>query len=265
MIRDVAAYESRRRLRGSIYLGIGLALYALLYAAFFPSVKASGAQLEEYIRNLPPALRAAFGIENITTIEGFLASQLYQFVWVLILMAYLAYRAAGAVAGDVESGRMDLVLAAPVGRASVVVGKWTSFLVPIAVLNVFGGGAVYAAVVLAGETIAVDRLLVVHLLSVPFLLTAVGIGLLVSVAVRRQDLAQRGALAVTFGLYLVDNLTTTDPDLEWIGLVSPTRYYDPTAIMVRASYDWAGAGLLLAVAVLLLVASALFFRRVDVV
>lgn len=263
MIREVLRYEGRRRLKGSVYLAAGLGAFVLLYAPFFPAVKASGEQLQEYVENLPPAFRAAFGLEAFTTIEGFLAAEFYQFAWVLLLGAYFAYRAAGAVAGDVESGRIDMVLSAPVSRASVVLGKYGSLGVPIAVCNAVVVVAAYATVLLAGESIAVSRLLAVHALSVPYFLACAGIGLLLSVAVGRASLAERGALAAVFALFLVDTLTATDADLEPLGAVSPTRHYDPTAVLVHAEYDLLGTGILLAGAAVLVGASVAVFRRRD--
>lgn len=262
-MREVLRYEARRRLKGSVYLGVGLGLFALLYAPFFPAVKASGEQLQEYVENLPPAFRAAFGLDAFTTIEGFLATEFYAFAWVLLLGTYVAYRAGGAVAGDVESGRIDMVLSAPVSRAGVVLGTFGSLLVPVVVVNAVVLPAAYATVLLAGETIAVQRLLAVHALSVPYFLACAGIGTALSAVAGRASLAERGAIAVVFGLFLLDTLTTTDPDLEPVGAVSPTRHYDPTAILVHAEYDLVGAGLLLAGTVVLVAGAVLAFRRRD--
>ncbi len=261
--RAIARYEGRQRLRGSLYLGVGAALFALMYALFFPSIQESSAEIEEYVQNLPPAVRAAFGAESLTTIEGFLATEFYQFVWLLLLGLYLAYRAAGTIAGDVESERMDLVLAAPVSRASVVTGTYLSFLVPVVVLNLVAFVGVYASVLLAGETIAITRLVVVHALSVPYLLACTGLGLVASVATARTDLAQRGTVGLIFGLFLVDSVSTATDGFEWVGAVSPTRYYDPTAVLVRAEYDLVGAAVMLVVAVVLVAVSRAVFRRRD--
>lgn len=261
MTREVLRYEARGRVKGSVYLAIGLGVFVLLYAAFFPAVKASGEQLQEYVENLPPAFRAAFGLEAFTTIEGFLAAEFYQFAWVLLLGVYFAYRTAGTVAGDVESGRMDLVLSAPVSRASVVLGTYGSLLVPAVVTNAVVVVAAYASVLLAGETIEIGRLVAVHLLSLPYFMACAGIGLLLSVSLGRASLAERGSMAAVFGLFLVDTLTSTDEDLEFIGAVSPTRHYDPTEVLVHAEYDLVGAAVLTGAAVVLVAVSVLRFRR----
>ncbi|UPV72989.1 ABC transporter permease [Halorussus limi] len=263
---EVAAYESERRIRGALVLAVLLALLSALFVALFPSIASSGADLDAYMESLPPAMQAAFGATgafSIATIEGFLAVELYQFFWVLLLGIYTAYVAGGLVAGDVERGRMDVLLAAPVTRRRVVVEKFASLIPVVVAVNLVVGAAVYAAVLAVGETIPVADLVAVHLLSIPYLLACGGIGLLLSVVVDDSDVAKRGGLGSIFGLFLLETVSQS-ADVGWLGAVSPTRYYDPTAILVGGEYDWAGALVLLAETAALVAVSAWWFRRRDV-
>jgi len=257
-----ARYYGRRRLRGSAVLAAGLSVLAGLYVSMYPTVSA-GVDLDAYVENLPPAVRAAFGIQSLGTIEGFLAAELYAFGWVLLLGLYLAYAAASLVAGDVEDGRIDLLLSLPVSRRRLLLETFASILVPIAVVNVVVPPVVYAGVLAVGESIAVADLLAVHLLSVPYLLTTAAIGLAASVAFDRASVAQRVAVGIVFGLFLVESVTT-ETDVSWLGAISPTRYYDPTAVLVGSEWDLAGAGLLAVAAAVVVVASNEYFRRKDV-
>lgn len=260
----LAAYEARRRVKGSLYLGVGMAVLGVMMVAFFPSVQESGADLQAYVESLPPAFREAFGVEAFTTIGGFLATELYAFGWVILLGLYFAYRAGGMIAHDVERGRMDTLLSTPMSRAGVVFETFSSLLVPIVTVNVVAFAAVYGGILAVGETIAVLDLVMVHALSIPYLLAAAAIGLAFSVTLQRADLAERAALGTVFALFLVESVASTVEDLEWIAHVSPTYYYDPTAILVHGEYDLLGAGILLAAAAVIVGASVLWFRDADV-
>jgi ABC-2 type transport system permease protein len=211
----------------------------------------------------PPAVRQAFGVASLNTMEGFLSAELYAFGWVLLLGLYFAYAAAGLVADDVERGRMDLLLSLPVRRRRVVAEAYTSLLVPIAVLNVVVPVVVYVATALVDAPVDPVDLVVVHALSVPYFLATAGLGLLASVVADRVSVAQRAALGVLFGLFLVDSVAA-GTDYDALGALAPMRYYDPTAVLVEGSYDLAGAALLLAAAAVLVAASALWFGRRDV-
>lgn len=181
----------------------------------------------------------------------------------LLLGLYAAYTAASTVADDVEDGRIDVLLSLPVSRSKLLGGTFAAILVPIGLVNAVVAVVVYAGTLAIGESIAATDLLVVHLLSVPYLLTTAGIGLLASVVFDRASIAQRVGMGTVFGLFLVESVVA-GTDFAWLGGLSPTRYYDPTAILVRSEWDVAGAGILLAATLVFLVASNEYFRRKDV-
>lgn len=256
-------YEARRRVRESIALSVGMSLLAGMMIAFYPSVQASGADLQSYLESLPPAFREAFGIEAFTTMGGFLASELYAFGWVLLLGLYVAYRAGGLVAGDVETGRMDVLLSTPLSRTQVVVESFGSLLVPVVAVNVVGFVVVWVGTTVVGEPVPMVDLAAVHALSVPYLLACGAVGLLLSVTLQRRGLAERGALGVVFALFLVETVASV-AGYGAIAAVSPTAYYDPTAILVRGEYTLLDAGILLAATTALVALSAVAFRRADI-
>ena len=262
---EIARYESSRRFKGTLALAILLSLMAVLYALLFPSIKSSGPSIETYWNNLPPAMKAAFGASgggfSLTTMSGFLAIELYQFFWLLLLGIYVAYIAGSLIAGDVERDRMDILLATPVSRSKVLVEKFLSILPILVVLNVLVGVVVYVSAAAVGESVSLADLAVVHLLSIPYLLACGAIGLLLSVLFDRADIAQRGSLGAVFVLFLL-NTVGESADMGWLGVLSPMHYYNPTSILVSGSYDWAGGGILLVgTAVLVLVCRAIFQRR----
>lgn len=259
----VFRYEVERRIRGLAVMSVLLAVFGLFMIAFFPSIKESGAALEEYAQNLPPALRELFGVEAITSIGGFLATELYQFVWVLLLGVYFAYRAASLIAGDVETHRLDLLLATPISRTRVVLERF-AVLVPVAlVLNLVVLPVVYLGTVWVGDPVAIDRLVALHVLSVPYLLACAAIGLVLSVLTASESLANRAALGLVFGLFLLESLAAT-AGYDWLGYASPTRYFDPTAILVRGEVDVVGGLVLLVGIAALLVLARTLFVRADV-
>ena len=115
---------------------------------------------------------------------------------------------------------------------------------------------------LIGESIAVADLLAVHLLSVPYLFACASIGLVVSVVSDRADIAQRLALGVVFGLYLIESLVV-GTDYQVLGVVAPSRHYDPAAVLIDGTYDIVGAVALAVMTGLFLVASIVWFRQRD--
>lgn len=260
---EIARYEIARRLRGTVVLAVLMSILGAFTVAFFPSVQESSDALEQYIDNLPPAFRSAFGIESFATVEGFLATEFYQFGWVILLGVYFAYRAGSLIAGDVEDHGIDLWLATPVSRARLVVERYLALVPTMLVVNAVAIVVVVAGIAAIGEPIPLRDLAAVHLLSVPYLLATAALGLVVSVLVSDESVANRVALGLAFGLYLFESLTLST-DYDELGAVSPTRYYDPTAVLVRGEYDVGGALVLLAWTVALVALAVVAFRRRDI-
>ncbi|WP_255171390.1 ABC transporter permease [Natrononativus amylolyticus] len=259
---ETARYEASRRVRGTAVLAIALSLYVAFIVWYFTVLE--GVDYDQMLESMPPALMDAFGIETMATIEGFLGSQIYNFVWLLALGLYFAYTAGGLIAKDVERERMDLLLSLPVSRSRLLAEKVASLLLPLVALNVVVGAVTYVLVLAIGETIDPTHLALVHLLSIPYLLVCAAIGVVCSVLVDRTAIAERAAIGLVFALFLVESVVGGASDFEWIQYISPTYYYEPTPILIDGTYDLADTGILLALFVVLLLVSQLLFRRRDI-
>lgn len=186
------------------------------------------------------------------------------FLWLLGLGIYFAYAAAGMIADDIESDRMDLLLSFPVSRSQLLLEKFASLLLPLLLLNVVVGGVTYGLVVAIGETIDPMYLALAHLLSIPYLLVCATIGLVLSVLVDRAAIAERAAIGVVFVLWLVESAVGAAEDFAWIQYVSPTHYYSPTPVLIDGTYELMDTGILLAGFLGLLIVSQVLFQRRDI-
>ncbi len=258
---ETARYEAEKRLLGSLALAGGLAAFAAMMTLLAPGVLGE-VDVAALAEQLPPAFVEAFELELMGSIEGFLAIELYEFLWLVGLGAYVAYSAGGAVAGDVESGRIDTVLAAPISRERLVTETSLALLLPILAANVAVFAAVFAATRFVGDPIAAVDLLAVHALSIPYFGCCAAFGTLASVSAPGRVVAEGVAAGGVVGAFLLETVSAA-ADASWLGAVAPMRYYDPTAILTASEYDLAGAGILLGATLVLLLASAAWFREVD--
>ena len=253
--------ESRKRVRGSVILVVVFALLSALYFSMFPGVQE---EMDVFEEAFPEFMFDMFGIEALHTIEGFIAAEIYSFFWALLLAVYFAYVGAGLIAADVAERRMDLILSNPVSRESVVLQKIAALWVPLVVLNVAVPIVVYVGALVIGESFNPVALAMTHLLSIPYLLVCAGIGVVASVVLDRVRTARATALVVVFVLWLVEGVSSVDPDYEWIGAFTPSRYYDQTAILVHEEYALGDAGLLTVVFVVLVGIAVFVFTRRDI-
>lgn len=259
---ETLRYESRRRVRGTAIMTVAISLYAGFTVWYFSALE--DVDYEQVVQEAPTAVKQAFGIESLTTVEGFLGAQIFNFVWLLGLGLYFAYTAGNIVAGEIEDQRLDLLLSFPVSRSRLLVEKFGALLLPLVAVNVVAGGVIYALVLAIGQTIDPVYLGLAHLFSVPYLLVCAAIGTVASVLASRSAVAQRGAVGVVFVLYLVESVVGGSTEFEVIQYVSPTNYYNPTEILLHGSYELTDPVVLLASFLVLLAVSALLFRRRDI-
>ncbi len=259
---EFARYDARKRLRGTTYLSLALLALAGLVLWIYPSF-ADSFEEDELLEAYPEALLQLFDVETMASLEGFLAFELYVFGWIILLGLYIAYSGAGLIADDVDRGRMDSILALPVSRARVVAERFLALGLPIVTINLVTPVALYVGAQVIDEPLSAVDLLAVHLLSVPYLFACAGIGLLCSVVFDRVAIAQRVALGVTFGLYLLESLLK-NTDYEVVGAVAPMRYYDPNEVLLESSYDLVGAVVLVGMTLVLVIVSQVVFTRSDV-
>jgi ABC-2 type transport system permease protein len=261
---ELARYEGRHRVRGTAIAAVALGGFALMYVVLYPTFAESlGVDIDALLAAYPEALQKAFGIQTLASMEGFLASELYTFVWMLLLGLYFAYSGAGLIAGDVERERMDMLLSLPVSRARVLLEKVASLAVPLVALNVVVPLVVYVGTVAVDYPVDPVDLFVLHALSIPYLLVFAGVGLVASVVFDRASLAQRASLGVLAGLFFAESLLT-GTDYEALGVVSPTRYLDPNAVLIDSEYAVVDGVVLAAAAAGLVALAVVLFRRKDI-
>lgn len=262
---EIARFETTRRVRGTIYLTVGLLAYIWLSLALFPTFEQAGIDFDVYLESLPSEVQRGFigNVESLTDIDGYLVAQVYQQLWVLLLGVYFAYVAARAISGEIENGSIDLLLTNPLSRTRIIVGKFLSLVPVLIFVNLVSLLAIYEGVVLIGEEIDPVNLTMLHALSTLYLLAASAIGLLLSVIFDTVRRAQAAAIGISFGMFLVDTLTF-DTDYEWIGTFAISRYYDAGPLLTEGEVAFDDVAILVIVTIALLMIAAELFERKDI-
>ncbi|HVA07067.1 MAG TPA: ABC transporter permease subunit [Acidimicrobiales bacterium] len=145
MSPEVLRLDLVARRRSTIGYAVGMALYAFVIVAIYPSFKHSTG-LDNFTKD-SPTMAALFGaIGSLTSPSGWLNVNLYANVFPLIvLMATIGY-GASCLAGQDEEGTLALVVTLPVGRRRITLEKVTAMIVQATVIV-----AVVTAVVALGH------------------------------------------------------------------------------------------------------------------
>lgn len=262
---ELARFEARRHYKQALGVSAGMFGLVLLVVLIFPAFQEAGEDYMEILEAMPESLLATFGGANIpmTTIEGFLILEVYQFVWMMVIGGYMAYASATLIAGDLERGNLDVLLMTPVPRRQIVAEKFVSMVPDVFSISFGTFLGVVVGVELIDESIDLYWLVVLHVLSFPYLFACVAFGLLLSVVFDSERRAQIVAFGGVAATYVLEALLQ-DTDFHWLGNVMFSSYLSPPDVLIRNEIGLLDAAVLVFMTVALLIAAAAVFERADV-
>lgn len=119
--------------RASLAWGFALALLIGATVAFWPAFKGSSA-LSQAFDQMPSGLVEALGMQDIGSPAGFLRGNLYEFLIPLLLIGAAVAMANAQTASEEDAGRLELLLAQPVSRTALWIGRVVALMVALAIV-----------------------------------------------------------------------------------------------------------------------------------
>lgn len=244
------------RRRSVLSWGLPLGLMSAFIVAIFPSVEDA---LTKAIEGYPTSLKEAFGIGELTTVEQYLHAEMLSLI-VPLAMGYLAVRAvASGLSGAVETGRLDVLLSAPVSRRLVVFAGFLSAAIELAGVLVVTGLLTAVGSVLAGAGLGAGPAVAGFANVWPLALLFAGLGIVVTGWSLRTSVVTGSVAGVMVGMYVADLIGRLDPGLSGVRYVSVFKYYGNA---IEEGIDpLAFAGVTLTALLLAAIGAWLFERR----
>lgn len=135
----------RLLLFSTILIAIGM---NWMLVAFFPSIHRQAEQFSVMIEAYPKSFLEAFGVQGniFLNFESFLAVENFSIMWPIILLVLIITLGSGEIAGEIEKGTIEVLLAQPLSRTKIFLGK---YMAGFLVLLLFIFASVYSVVPLA--------------------------------------------------------------------------------------------------------------------
>ena len=214
----------RRHARGVLFWTIGVTIYSALMILSFPAFEETGAvDVSQY----PEAMREAFNLESMSTIEPFLSSQLFNFL-PLVLMFVPITAFASAIVGAEERGSLDILFGNPLPRPIFVIATWLAVAILILLMLATLGLVSWLVAVVIDVDLSLGESMLASLNVFPITMTAGSLALLLSAIVRQRAIAIGIPVALMFLMYLADILGKISEDFEPVRNTSVfAAYGDP--------------------------------------
>ncbi|MGI8459692.1 MAG: ABC transporter permease subunit [Propionibacteriaceae bacterium] len=247
--------------RSLVAWALGVAAAVFLYVPLYPSI-GGNAQMRAMLDSLPPGMIQALGYDDIVTGAGYVSATFYGLLGFAMLVIAATSWGTAAIAGEEESGALELTLAHAVSRRQVVAERWLAVALRLAVLTAVAGVLVLSLNSSADLEVDVGGVLAI---SAAFL----GLGMLCStaaVAVGALTGRRVYALAAGAGLavvgYAVNAVANQNADLDRWHVISP-YHWAFGAKPLASGPDWGGLGLLWGGTALLLAVAVVALDRRD--
>jgi ABC-2 type transport system permease protein len=254
-------WEQRRAL---LWWTLGIVGFVAITIAFFPSLKGSASELQDYLEQLPESLRNLFvGTEtDITSPIGYLNSQVFAGNGAIVFLVFAIGAGARAIAGEEEKGTLELLLATPVTRRTVVLQKFWAMTVALAALAL----VLYVMLIATGRpvglTVSPVDLLAATVHQYVFALGFGAIALAIGCLRGRKGLAIGLTTSIAVVAFLLNGLAPLADATAWMRFVSPF-YYANGSIPLRNGFAPDHLALLVAIVVVAAVGAVWAFERRD--
>jgi len=241
--------------------GLGLALYGLMIVPMYETLGAQPDRFQQMIANYPPAFLAFFGadVNSPITPTGFLS--MYAFSMLPIIVGIFAVLSgSGLIVSDEEHGRLDLIIAHPVGRPPFFWGRFLGLLgaaVSIMILGWLG-----FSIMLGNSSLGFSW----GQMAIPFLpllvqtLLFAAFALVLSMLLPSRSLAAMISGAFLVISYMISSLSFLSKNLDMVSKVFPYHYYQTALSFEQLNLTWLFALLGISL-VMTLFAYARFIKR----
>jgi len=254
------AHELRSRWKAVVGWGIGFALFGAMYITVYPEVEEQMADMADL------SLYQAMGI-SMASFEGYIGSVVILFV-PLLLGIYAIGTGTKTLAGEEDSGTLEIIMARPLSRWQIVSVKALAIgiaLIVILLLGGLGNAAVLAAVKTGYETTMMPMdLFSAVLTGWPITMAFAMISLFLGAFTPSRRIATIVATVILIASYFGENLAGMVESLEAVKPFSLFTYFDSSATVFTDGAKASDVLILLSVAVVFFLLALISFQQRNV-
>ncbi len=262
--------ELKRNSLNALVWIISLCTLMIFGMAFYPVLMEGDLikQMTALFENpMMKGLMSAFGanIETMTSILGFYVT--YGSIYMTLLgCLYSALYASNLVAKEEREKTAEFLLTKPVTRFEVIFSKFLAYFTYILLMNILLilSGFIGIEMFKGDETYNLNSFLVLSVYSSLLIFTFGGIGLFISLLLKRGKSTFGASMGIVIACYLIDSITKVTKEATNIGFISPFKFVDTNITNANYGFEWWRLLYLIALPCVLIIASFIIYRKKDI-
>lgn len=236
-----------------------------MYVGLFPAFQKQSASMEEVIKSYPESFMKAFNfdIKSFNTIEGFVSTEQFSFVWPLLVILMSIGFASTCIASEIEKGTIEILLSQPISRLKIFIAR---YLAGLSNIIIFTFVSVYTVIPLSkayGVSYNGENIFKMILLAFLFAWAIYSIGILCSAIFSDRGKVYFISGSVLVVMYVLNILSAIRDSLSDLKYFSFFYYFNPQKALVYNQIDnWAYV-VFMGVIIICTVFGAIYFNRRD--
>ncbi len=214
------------------------------------------------LESFPDAIVGMIGGANLASPQGWFQAEIFALIAPVAGFALTIVIGSKALAGEEQKHTMDLLVANPLPRSTVILQKSATMVVYALLLGLATLAGSWIGALLGGAEVGLLNMAAASLLLALLSLVMGGVALVLSAATGRTRIANYGALGVAIASYFVFSFFPLSEQFAPWAELSPFHYYlggDPLV----TGLNWGHAGVLAGLFVVLVALSIPLFQRRD--
>ena len=230
----------RDKFRFLLILALSVAGFQEMYIALFPEIQKQADQLNKLLEAYPESFMKAFGIDSATsmfsTLENYLSTEMFTFFWPILMIVAAVSLAGYSIAGDIDKGTIEMVLAQPISRIKLFFSRYLAGAVGLIAFSVVSAFSPVLWAELHGIDYDLKKFAVLSLGCILFSLAAFGLAMLVSSLVSdkgKVGMITGGTIAL---MYVLNILASLQEKLENLKYFSFFNYYRGEVLLGKGEF-----------------------------
>ncbi|QVK21575.1 ABC transporter permease subunit [Mycoplasmatota bacterium] len=237
---NIYKFELRNLKKSIMIWGLAVPFALVGYMLFYPMMSGDTAAFETLMANFPEEFLAAFGMNPKLPIFSLFGYFSLTFGMIQIPIAIQASNYGFHIL-SVEERELtaDFLLSKPISRRKIFISKIMAAVTSLTIVNILVWVSSIAVIMIVKGEEVVDLTNVNILLSTTALLqlTFFGIGMVISVSIKKVSSVLTFSMALGFGLYIVASLGSILSS-GIFKIISPFSHFNPGFILINGKYEW---------------------------
>ncbi len=235
---NIYTREVKNKLKSALLWSVSIFLLILMFMSFYPSISKDASMLVLVMENYPEEMLKAFGMIGVDlgTVAGyFTMSMLFTQICLAIQASNYGFSILSVEERELTA---DFLLTKPVKRSKIFFSKLLSAITALVITNASVWGSTFLWIEAFRNGKEYDPALFVKLLSVLILfqLFFLGVGMVISVSVKKIRSVLSFSMALAFGLYIISTIGSIIGE-NTLGYITPFKYFEPNTLIINGKYD----------------------------